>query len=62
MAGMSIPWQVFPIALLGISIAVFVWNSSKMHRRLGDNPTKEEIQRAYPRGKFFTLRRSKTED
>jgi len=62
MAGMSIPWQVFPIALLAISVSVLVWNSTKMKRRLGDDPTKEDFHRAYPRGKIFVLRRSKRDD
>jgi hypothetical protein len=62
MAGMSIPWQAFPIALVGIAIAVVVRNSMKMRRRLGDNATPEDIQNVYPNAKTFTIKHGKPEE
>lgn len=62
MASMSIPWQVFPAALLILAIGVLVWNSKNMRLRLGDKTTREDIHRAYPRAKTFTFRRGKPEE
>ena len=56
---MSIPWQVFPIALVFIAIAVVAWNRMKMRRRLGDNAAPEDIQNEYPNAKTFTIKRGK---
>jgi hypothetical protein len=63
MAGMDIlravPWQVYPLLLVGLTVIIVIRNSIKYRREFGGSSTIEDIKTRYPRAKVFPLRPKK---